>query len=145
MNQGTYALIIKNDQLLLTYGALLMERDGLRRKSEISCKLKSLAKLLDKVQELGENANLTTKDMNDPTTWDLLIQSVKSRNGYDEAEIKVPSLSVKLGYSLQYLARVARSVGLNTDDDSFVKKVNNFLKLYNSEWNMYTTCFSNSI
>ena len=72
----------------------------------------SLAKLLEQVQELGKNANLTAKDMIDPKNWDLLIQSVKSLTGYDEAEIEVPSLFVKLGYSLQHLARVARSVVL---------------------------------
>ena len=77
--------------------------------------------------------------MIDPKNWDLLIQSVKSLTGYDEAEIEVPSLFVKLGYSLQHLARVAQSVVLTTEDDSFVKKCNNLLKLYDSEWNSYTT------
>ena len=31
--------------------------------------------------------------MIDPRNWDLLIQSVKSLTGYDEAEIEVQSLS----------------------------------------------------
>ena len=139
MNQDVYTLIIKTDPLLLTYAAILMERDGLRRKGEISYKLKSLAKLLEKGQELSKNANLAAKDLIDPKKWDLMVQSVKVLTGYDEAEIEVPSLFVKLGYALQHLARVARSMGLRTEDDSLIKKCNNFLELYESEWNVYTT------
>ena len=112
INHVTYALIIKTDQLLLTDGAILLEGDGLHKKNEISYKLKSLAKLLEKAQELGKNANLAAKDIINPKNWDLLVQSVKALTCYDEAEIAVQSLFVKLGYALQHLARVPRSVGL---------------------------------
>ena len=139
MNQDVYTLTIKADPLLLTNAAILMERDGLRRKGESSYKLKSLAKLLEKGQELSNNANLAVKDLIDAKKWDLTVQSVKALTGYDEAEIEVPSLFVKLGYALQHLARVAQSMGLRTEDDSLIKKCNNFLELYESEWNVYTT------
>ena len=57
---------IKTDQLLLTYCAILSEKDGLHRKNEISYKLKSLAELIEKAQELGKNANLAAKDIIHP-------------------------------------------------------------------------------
>ena len=47
MNQDIYTLMIKTDKLLLKYGNLKYEKDGPNRRSEISYKLKSLAKLLE--------------------------------------------------------------------------------------------------
>ena len=139
MNQDKYTLMIKTDQLLLTYGAVMLEKDGMKRKGEISYKLKSLAKLLEKFQELKGKENSTSKDLIDPKNWDLLVQSVKLLTGYDEAQIKIPSLFLKLGYSLQHLSRVARSSGLKNDDDGLVKKCKSFLDLYETEWAIYTT------
>ena len=101
--------------------------------------MKSLAKLLEKFQELEGKEKSTSKDLIDPKNWDLLVQSVMSLTGYDEAQIKIPSLFLKLGYPLQHLSRVARSSDLKNDDDCLVKKCKSFLDLYEAEWAIYTT------
>ena len=139
MIQDSYALIIKTDKLLLTYGAAMYEKEGPKRRSKISYKLKSLAKLLEVFQEESKNANSNAFDLIDPKNWDTLIASAKTLTKYDGDRVGTPSLFLKLGYSLQHMARVARAIALKTEDETLLKKSKSFLDLYESEWTVYST------
>ena len=139
MTQDTYALIIKTDKLLLTYGAAMFEKDGPKRRSEISYKLKSLAKLLEVFQGETKNESSNAFDLIDPRNWDTLVASAKVLTKYDNNRVGTPSLFLKLGYSLQHMARVARAIASKAEDEVLLKKSKSFLELYESEWTVYST------
>lgn len=139
MNQDTYTLKIKTDQLLLAYGSVMFEKDGSKRRNEIAYKLKSVAKVLEVFQELSENEHSTAFDLIDPKNWDTLVESAKTLTRYNGTEIGIPSLFLKIGYSLQHMARVARAIGIKRENDALKKKCQGFLDLYESEWSVYTT------
>ena len=66
MSQDCHALTIKTDKLLLTYGAAMYEKHGSKRRSEISYKLKSIAKLLEAFQESTGNESSNAFNLIDP-------------------------------------------------------------------------------
>ena len=139
MKQDAYTLIMKTDPLLLSYGAVMFEKDGNKRRIEISYKLKCVARLLEVFQEQSKSEHSTAFDLIDPKNWDTLVESAKTLTKYNSTEIGIPSLFLKLGYSLQHMARVARAMGIKREDDALTKKCQGFLDLYESEWIIYTT------
>ena len=101
--------VVKNDELILTVGRLLLSGLGPRRSNYISQKVRLLARL---VLALREEISDKTRDLISflkPGHFDDIVGSVKkmagytivSDNGIKEPAFKKPSLSWKIGYALE--------------------------------------------
>ena len=114
----------------------MYEKNGPKRQSEISHKLKSLARGFSRGKQ---NSNSDAFDLIDPKNWDTFIAYVKTLTKHDRDRVGTPSLFLTLGYSLQHMARVARAITLKTEDETLFTKSKRFLDLYESEWTVYST------
>jgi hypothetical protein len=71
-----------------------------------------------------------------PSKFESVVEAVKITAGYDEdaQSYEVPSLALKLGYSLSMCAGIMESKGLKENDVEMSKDAKNFEKLYKKEW-----------
>lgn len=106
MKSDEVTIAAKNDELIMKYGANTVEKLGGDRLHEVSQGLRQLSRLLiDLRRNNTETTLMTLKDFIKPQYFDKIIISVKNVCGFEESGktkiVGVPSLAVKLGYSLE--------------------------------------------
>ena len=106
MKSDEVTIPAKNDELIMKYGANTVEKLGGDRLHEVSQGLRQLSRLLiDLRRNHTEKTLMTLKDFMKPQYFDKIIISVKNVCGFEESgktkTVGVPSLALKLGYSLK--------------------------------------------
>ena len=137
MQEDELSIFIKHDELLMLYGYTIYEKGGVEKFSEISNKLRNVARLVLKYREMFD-AFVTTNEIIDPTHWDSIIKCIKHVVDHCGNEnVGIPSLLLRLGRSLQALASAKRAVGIKTKNEDMVKDARDFLELYDGDWHIY--------
>ena len=114
MQRENITRVVKNDELILTVGRLLLSGLGPRRSNYISQKVRLLARL---VLAQREEVSDKTRDLISflkPEHFDDIVDTVKkmagytmvSENGIEEPAFKKASLPLKIGYALQGAIKV---------------------------------------
>ena len=80
IHSGGIKKIVQNDDLILNFGAVLLNKSGERRRHYYSSKMKQLGKLVSKVQDLNDT-NLSLMDCIHPEKFDLVVQATKEVSG----------------------------------------------------------------
>lgn len=127
---------VKNDILIRRFGNVLLNKLGIRRKNDISQRVRQLGKLKC-TMGLSNKSQLLTHLSG--TGFDKIIKAVHTLCGLsvNEQRIKtfeIPSLALRLGHNLVKCAMLKRGMGLR-DKDALVKgDANDFLELHQGEW-----------
>lgn len=136
---------VKSDKLILMVGSSLLERGGSTKISYISQRMRTLARLLLKVQE-NEDSNSTVQFLMDciaPSMFDIVIKATKSLCGYSQCTTEAgtffskPGLALNVGYDLRKAALLLRGQAIRLQDKDLLESVNGFTQLYELEWKIF--------
>jgi len=137
MQYGEISVVAKNDKLIVGYAAKAYDRTGheMHTYGHISQQMRQLARLLLKCRELNPEVR-SVKDIIDPSLFQVVVKAVKAVCGFDERTntFTTPSLCLKLGHALKKCASIIKGEGLRNQDDSDVRKSDNFIQLCDMEW-----------
>ena len=72
-----------------------------------------------------------------PTNWNKIIEAVRLVSRYDDSTGKfgIPSLALKLCYSLVNWTKLLKTKSIIDNDDVAQKSAEQFSELYNTKWN----------
>ncbi|XP_054272746.1 uncharacterized protein LOC128993019 [Macrosteles quadrilineatus] len=140
----------KNDPLILKLGNLQFEKYGLTKHELIRQEMRQLGRLLLTLRKLSGGGDKTLKDWFEPFEIDNLVAAVKqmcikidSENQTLQPQYKIPSLALKLGFSLRRCITIERGEALRNCNKSKSESLKDFLNLMEIKWSVQ--CFSNSI
>ena len=138
MRKDDTYIVIKNDIMILTYGSYIYETKGVDKKNYVSEKMRNLARLLKELRKQCNNEDGLI-DFISPKFFDNIISATKvlckfSTNDELERTSKVPSLALKLGHALKKCATLKHGIGLNKENDMYVRSAKQFITLFGIHW-----------
>ena len=147
MQRNDITRIVKNDELILTVGRLLLSGLGPRRSNYISQKVRLLARL---VLALREEISDKTRDLISflkPEHFDDIVDCVKkmagytmvSENGIEEPAFKKASLPLKIGYALESAIMLKKGMGIRNRQQNLIDDSSAFFDLFHLEWSIRLT------
>ena len=138
MKNDSIARIVAHDSLIKQFGSMLVERQGGKDAQFTSQKMRELARLVEGLMAVEENESIQLSDFIKPEKFDTIVKAVRNIAGFDEQsghlQVAIPSLALKLGYSLQKCSSILSGQALQSKDDATFKDLKNFQKLMQSEW-----------
>ena len=135
--------VVKKDELIATYGSFQLSTNGFRKANNIRQRMRILARLLI---ALNESLNLTEelKFYFKPQYFDNVVDVAKQLGGFSMitnhgehvACFKIPSLPLKIGYTVEKCASLLKAVGIKSGDKELEKNAVRFQELYCLEWSV---------
>ena len=131
------SLLVRRDTLILELGKSLLMKVGAEKREYISQRLRQLGRLVLTLTKLdGEGEYLM--DFLKPDKFDLVINGVKQISMMttvaEDRTCGIPSLSLKLGYSLKKCVLILQGFALRQRDSQQLETAKLYLKLHESEW-----------
>jgi hypothetical protein len=124
MKQDEITLASRNDMLICKFGCIQLDRVGQSRSREVSQAMRELSRLLLELQKQTASP-LPLKEYLKPDKFDQIVAGVKT--------LGIPSLALKLGYSLNKCILISRGQGLRSKDTVLLQDLDNFEKLMEAE------------
>ena len=85
-----------------------------------------------------ESTNVQLSDFLRPEKFDTIVRAVRHIAGFSaengQLEVGIPSLALKVGYSIQKCASILSGQALRLKDDARYNDIKNFQKIMKSEW-----------
>lgn len=137
MKTDDISFLCKHDNLILMFGSAVIEKVGRKNASDVSQRMRQLARLLN---VLNEEKDGPLEDFLNPCNFDLVLKSVKKlcqfSNDADNGNTSVatPSLALRLGHHLKKCAQICRGVGLRERNEEMIQNTKHFLELMEFEW-----------
>ena len=69
-----------------------------------------------------------------PTKFKEVAEATQRVAGFKDGDVGVPSVALKIGFSLSECAGILKSEGIMNEDDDGVRSADRFLELYRREW-----------
>ena len=139
MKRDEHHLIIRNDNLMLFYGYVMLQSIDKERISDIRYALRLLSRLIIKFREITGNENASASDLVLPQNFDKVLESAKKITDYSgPRNIGSPNVFALIGYRLKNLALCARGQALRESSSVRLENVRMFLELYELDWTVQT-------
>ena len=127
---------VKGDKIIHRFGNILLNKLGLRRKNDISQRVRQLGKLKC-AMGLSNRAQLISYLSGDG--FDKILQAIYSmcgimENAHQIKTFEIPSLALRLGHTLAKCALLKRGIALRERDAAMKSEANDFLELHEAEW-----------
>lgn len=133
--------VIRNDTLILRFGAFLYEKYGDTQLELIRQNMRQLSRLLLELNKLSPTIKSISDSLN-PEKFDLVIEATKKLTLRSEGAIvsrptfEIPSLALKIGYALKKCIGIERGQALRHSNIRRDKSLKSFEKLLLLEWNV---------
>ncbi|XP_032371817.1 uncharacterized protein LOC116689395 [Etheostoma spectabile] len=128
---------IMEDEVILQFGELLFNKHGSDPKKHdyIRQNLRQIARLVLEARKITPLEKL--QDFFLPSSFPHVVSAVNVVAGYDPENKthSIPSLAIKLGYSLQKTCSIVEANAQKCGDESLAESAQNFLSVYQKEWN----------
>ncbi|XP_072032945.1 uncharacterized protein [Amphiura filiformis] len=139
MQRGEVYNVLSSDPLILQYGNQILRKD-VERKHLVSQKMRSAAKLVLKLRELDPSGTYIS-DFLKPSKFDLIVEAadyLSCPDADNDDEMKKPSVPIKLGHDLAWLARIKRGQAIRQEppNERAEAEANRYLQLHTSEWGL---------
>ncbi|XP_028418000.1 uncharacterized protein LOC114542728 [Dendronephthya gigantea] len=138
MNRGEIADIVRKDELIKSFGIMLLEKDGERDCQFVSQKMRELGRLVKHLMVEEKNSAVQLCDYIKPEKFDTIVKAVKETSGFmagnGQLDVNIPSLALKLGYSIKKCASLLHNQALRARNADQVKDIKSFLKIMSTEW-----------
>ncbi|XP_065651314.1 uncharacterized protein LOC136079505 [Hydra vulgaris] len=135
MKHNEIHLIIRNDKVLLTYGAVEVFKKERDRYHDISYALRVLAKLLLQYRKQFNAEDASARDLVNTKNYDNILSSMKVCADYcGPRKIGNPHLVLRIGYSLKTLAIIVKLEYLKLGLQDMVENIRNFLELMEPDY-----------
>ena len=129
---------MRNDPLLIQFGALEMQKKEKDRYNDISYTLRCIAKLIVKFKSVSGKEDVFGKDLIVPENFENIVKAVKNLSDFKcPRKIAKPHRILKLGYSLRTLAEIATLKYIKENADTKVIEFQKFMYLYEGEYSIY--------
>ena len=133
--------IINNDDLILHFGMVKLERSGESRQYHIASKMKQLGRLVKKVHELCQGKQVSLMECIKPQMFDVIIRATKSLSGNVKQKTKngvqiskSPSFGLQVGHSLRKCVMLKKGRAIRLRDYEMKCEAQEFDILLQSEW-----------
>lgn len=132
--------IIKSDDIITSYGVSEYEMLGDAQADTIRQNMRGLGRLVAELRHQATSDQCSLRDCLQPEKFDTLIGGILSlvrsdHNEHGRPQLGIPSLALKLGYSLKKCAGIMLGKSIKSGDQAGERKAEAFLKLYDLEWN----------
>ena len=134
----TIGQVVLNDELVMHFGKVLLQKLGVRRKNDISQRMRQLGRLKMAINKrkgipLDFSAIICGKE------FDTVTESVQELVGTHTGEegivmLKKPGLALRLGHNLTKLAKMKFGLAIRNDDQASEKEAETFSRLIENEW-----------
>ena len=118
MMHDDVSMVVRRDCLILEFGKSLLQKVGATKHEYIAQRLRQLGRLVLTLRKLGDGDYL--KDFLKPERFDMVVEGVQQisvmTTGAVEMTCGVPSLSLKLGYSLKKCVLILQGLALRQRD-----------------------------
>lgn len=131
--------ILSHDPLILEYGNQTL-RNQANRKNLVSQKMRSVAGVVMELRKLEPAGGDYISDFLKPSKFDMIMKAVQTKCTSVEVEndsndaFKFPSVAIKSGHDLVWLARIKRSQAIRHSDATAEEEANRYLQLHQAEW-----------
>ncbi|KAL3837344.1 hypothetical protein ACJMK2_022708, partial [Sinanodonta woodiana] len=133
-NDEVYGFL-KNDNLILSFGKILFEKLGIRRKHNISQRMRQLARIKISLEpKCDQLADIICGKQFDNVVNATNTLCNKTQNNEKVFVFEKPGLALRLGHNLMKCAQIKRGNALRNDDESGYKEASRFLELMDAEW-----------
>ena len=131
-------IIIRNDQSLLLYGTVQLQKKEKERYSDVRYSLRCLANLLKQYRTYPGNESASAKDLVSSMNYENVLKATKQLSGYKgPRDIEKPLFFMKCGYCLLNLSQYLKCAALKLMDKDRVEDLRNFTELYGTDWLIY--------
>ena len=142
MNKDHITNVVAKDNIILTYGSFMLSTSGIRKVNGISQRMRILGRLLILLREKARSINHSMIDFMKPEYFDIVVEcskelggfSLQNKEGENVASFSVPSLPLKIGYSLEKCCSLLNGIGIKSKNPSLSKDAVEFLQLFKLEW-----------
>ena len=148
MKYDSVSRIVSKDTLIKEFGSMLIEKQGGKDHQFILQKMRDLARLVKSLMLVEESTNVQLSDFLRPEKFDTIVRAIRHITGFSagngQLEVGIPSLALKVGYSIQKCASILSGQALRSRDDARYNDIKNFQKIMKSEWEYILASFSNN-
>nr|XP_047141170.1 uncharacterized protein LOC105850134 [Hydra vulgaris] len=131
-------LVIRNDKLLLTYGAVEDGKKERDRYHYVGYALRVFAKLLLQYRKHFNAEDASAKDLVNTKNYDNIVSSMKVCADYcGPRKIGNPHPVLRIGYLLKTFAIIVKLEYLKLGLQDMVKNIRNFLELLESDYSIF--------
>ncbi|XP_028414257.1 uncharacterized protein LOC114537315 [Dendronephthya gigantea] len=139
MAHDDISAVAQADPTILAVGSDMVDQKGVEKATEISQKMRLLARVLIEMRKLTGKPDASLSTIITPLHFDSFLQCARNLGGYvvnqnGSRNFKSPSTAVKCGYATMTACKILRGKALRDCDMDRKKEVDNFLELYETEW-----------
>ena len=142
MSNDKITTVVKGDDLICTYGSSMLLSSGIKRAHEISQRMRISARLLLSLREETDKNEFSLTDFIDTEYFDTFIKctriitgfSLVNGDGENIASFTMPSLALKIGYTLEKCLSLLQGIGIKRKDENTKKTASDFQELFKLEW-----------
>ena len=138
MKRDEITFLVKNDPLIIKYGAVQHRKYGLYRMRDIISRMRQLGKLLKVINET-QDPNLLLTNCLGGTNYDSVVSAVEilcrpetGVNGINT--FGTPSIGLKLGHSLLKCALIKKGTSIRQKDLEMGVEADSFVSLFKAEY-----------
>ena len=137
MKNDSISSLARHDEIILRFGAAILEKVGKKNSNYVSQRMRQLARLLTILRARSQEKEAGLESFIDTAKFDDLVEAVKELCRFNEEsrlDIGIPSLALKLGHSIKRCAQVVKCSALRSKDENVIKRAKRFIDLFESEW-----------
>lgn len=134
------SMVCRQDNLIMKFAAMQFEKYHTSQNDLIRQSMRQLGRLLIELRKIDTN-KIWLSDWLKPKYFDNVVSavknvchekySIKSRPQFD-----IPSLALKLGYSLRKCVSIQKGICLRNEDLTTAESLNSFLSIMDLEWSV---------
>ncbi|KAK3610496.1 hypothetical protein CHS0354_016685 [Potamilus streckersoni] len=126
---------LKTDKLILSFGNILFQKLGIRRKHNIFQRMRQLARIKICMEPKNDQlANITCGKQFDNVVEATNKLCQKTQNNEKVFVFEKPGLALRTGHNLMKCAQIKHGNALRNDDNSAYKEASRVLELKDAEW-----------
>jgi len=140
MHRDDVAIVVKNDDLILSYGELLASSKSASQFKHVSVRMRMLARLLMRLRGNTSQPDANLSSFIKPDKFDEVVCAVQQESKYEppshssSSKISVPSVALKLGYALRKCSGLLINKALRDRHILLERDTESFTRLYDTEW-----------
>ncbi|CAB3992921.1 Hypothetical predicted protein, partial [Paramuricea clavata] len=103
------------EPLIKAFGSMMIEKSGPKDSQFISQKMRELGRLVEGFLLVEKSKNVQLSNFIKPEKFDMVVTAVHIITGFnsqnDQLKVSIPSLALKVGYSIQKCASILSGLG----------------------------------
>lgn len=134
-----FGLLASNDNLIRQLAKFLIQKDGLKHASNLSQKLRYMAKLLHELRTLTNQPNENLEYFLKPIYWPVFEKCLQSMSGFkfemnQDTNVDKPSVCRTLGQCLRHVINIKISSDIQTMKKEEAKIAKEFSFVFEHKW-----------